>query len=300
MSTEPGEAPEETTDEQEEAFEPGEELSEEEQLEKELEEEAAARNELSEGETSEDEETEEEEPEEELDPRPYMRDEEPSGKTDKAKYWLLRGLTDEEVEETHKLNHSTVRMARADLIKEGLMKKERKPPGGKKEKAAAIATQASAKGIQIFAKGAPPEAIIESITIPSVDGQLQGFEMGMKFGMSQLVLAVRIMQELSGIGLQQVKPLIDMVRSVREGEHAAFKGGADEAAMKAAQAMGATVLPMISELGSKLDNVQKGSETDPMKSMMVRTMEPLMKNMMQGIMPGMEKGPPSGFTKTTE
>ena len=133
-----------------------------------------------------------------------------------------------------------------------------------------------------------------------VDGQSQGFEQGMKFGMTQLVLAVRIMQELSAIGLQQVKPLIDMTRSVREGEAAAFKGGADEGAMKAAQAMGATILPMISEIQASVTSAARSSEADPMKSMLVRTMEPLMKNMMSGIMPGMKDEPPSGWTRKSE
>ncbi len=287
MTTEPGEILDEHEDEEAEP-EPGEELSEEEQLDKDIKEEEQAK--------------QEEEPEEELDPRLYTRNEEPPGKTDKAKYWLLHGLTDEEVEEIHKLNHSTVRMARADLIKEGLMKKERKPPGSKLVKAgAAVLAPIAAKGIQIFAKGAPPEAIIESIKMPSVDGQLQGFEMGMKFGMSQLVLAVRIMQELSSVAQGQVKPLIDLVKTVREGEHAAFKGGADEAAMKSAQAMGATILPMMTDMQASIKENARGNETDPMKAMMMRTMEPLMKSMMGKIMPGEPVDmTPGDWTRKTE
>jgi len=174
--------------------------------------------------------------------------------------------------------------------------------GGKqKTPSTALTSQAPSRNLQVFAKGSPPEAIIESISLPiELDGQAEGFEKGMKFGMSQLVLAVRIMQELSAIGLQQVRPLIDMTRSVREGEAAAFKGGAEEGAMKAAQAMGSTILPMMSEMQTAVINATKGSEADPMKAMMVRTMEPMMKNLLGRIVPGMRDEPPSGWSRRSE
>ena len=241
------------------------------------------------------------EPEDDIPERPvFLGETEPPGKEDKAKYWILKepAWTNKEIAENKGLNERTVSIARSHLADDGFIQRERQKPGGKQKALAEGAEPAAApaKGIQIFAKGSPPEAIIESIRIPMVDGQHQGFEQGMKFGMSQLVLAVRIMQELSAIGLQQVKPLIDMTRSVREGEQAAFKGGADEGAMKAAQAMGATIMPIMSELQASIKDAGKGSETDPMKSMMVRTMEPLMKGMMKKIMPGEDTGPPAGFT----
>lgn len=248
------------------------------------------------------EELEEEPPEEEPELAAYLREEEPAGKTDKAKYWLLRGLSDDEIAESKDLNPNTVRMARGELVKEGLLKKERKPAGGKqKTPSTALTSQAPSRNLQVFAKGSPPEAIIESISLPiELDGQAEGFEKGMKFGMSQLVLAVRIMQELSAIGLQQVRPLIDMTRSVREGEAAAFKGGADEGALRAAQAMGATIMPMMSEMQTAIANAGKGSEADPVKAMMVRTMEPMMKNLLGRVVPGMRDEPPSGWSRRTE
>lgn len=246
----------------------------------------------------------EHEPESELDPRPYMRDEEPTGETNKAKYWLMHGLTDEEIVEDKNLNPRTVGMARGELIKEGLMKKGRKPPAGKQKQIAekALTNRATEKSMQIFAKGSPPEAIIESIKIPeAVDGNALVFESGMKFGMSTLVLATRIMQELSAIGMQQVKPLIDMTRSVREGETAAFKSGADEGAQKAAQAMGNTMMPLMSEMMAKVETATKGSsDADPMKAMMARTMEPIMKGMLGKFIPGMGDEAPVGWTKKQE
>ena len=231
----------------------------------------------------------------------YLGDVEPSGKLNKAKYWLMKGVTREElIEQGH--NKGTVRIAMNDLVRDGHSKKPPrllKAPPGEKPSTAVIA-QGPARGIQVFAKGSPPEAIIEGISIPLVDGQAQGFEQGMKFGMSTIVLAVRVMQELSAVSLQQVKPLIDMTRSVREGEQAAFKSGADEGAMKAAQAMGGTILPMMSEMQANIANATKGNENDPMKAMMVRTMEPLMKNVMSKLIPGMKDQAPDGWSKRTE
>ncbi len=241
----------------------------------------------------------EEEPEEEL--LAFQKEEEPTGKTDKAMYWLMRGMSDEDIVETKGLNRNTVRMARGWLADNGYLKKERKPSGVKsKTPGAALQTQSAKGTLQVFAKGSPPEAIIENIHVPEIDGQSASFETGMKFGMSTIVLAVRLMQELSIISAQQVKPLIDMTRSVREGEGAAFKSGADEAAMKAASAMGATIMPIMSEMQSAVINATKGSEPDPMKAMMVRTMEPLMKNMMGGIIPGMKDEPPTGWSRKEE
>lgn len=224
----------------------------------------------------------------------YMREEEPSGKLDKAKYWLLKGKSREQlIDEGH--NEGTVRIAVSQLIRDGQMKKQ--PKKLKAGAGTAVATQTGARGIQTFAKGSPPEAIIDSISIPMVDGQGVGFEKGMKFGMSTLVLAVRIMQELSSVAQGQVKPLIDLTRAVREGEASAFKSGADEAAMKAASAMGQTILPMISDMQSTINGVVKGSEGDPVKSMMVRTMEPLINAMMKRLLPGTETPVAAGWTR---
>lgn len=245
----------------------------------------------------------EELPEEELPEVPvFMGDEEPTAKEDKAKYWILRepDWTNEEIAERKDLNTNTVRIARSHLADDGYIKRERKLLARKTGPGTAVETRAAGKGMQVFAKGSPPEALIESIAIPMVDGQSQGFEQGMKFGMTQLVLAVRIMQELSAVAQSQVKPLIDLVRTVREGEAAAFKGGADEGALKAAQAMGATIMPMMSEMQTAVVNASKGSEADPMKAMMVRTMEPLLKGLLGRMVPGMKDEPPSGWTRKTE
>ncbi len=238
-----------------------------------------------------------------LEPIPvYKRDDSPSGKVDQVMWWAFRGKTRKELEKPpYNYKPGTIRVGFGKLagLESGWEEAQEKQEivESKTTKQLTATTQ---KPMQVFAKGSPPETIIESMSIPMVDGQTMGFEMGMKFGMSQLVLAVRIMQELSSIGLQQVKPLIDMTRSVREGEQAAFKGGADEGAMKAAQAMGATIMPMMSEMQATINNASKSNEADPMKAMMMRTMEPLMKNIMGKMMPGMPAQEAEGWTRKTE
>jgi len=240
---------------------------------------------------------------------PYMREEEPEGQSNKAKYWLLQGMSDEEITEQKDITPGTVRVCRSELVSEGLLKKKPRgiPPGGKK-KTTAVATRNN-KTLQIFAKGSPPEALIQAIELSGVDGQLIEFEHGMKFGMSILVTAVRVMNELSIIGSQQVKPLLDMTKSMREGEAQSYKAGADEAAYKAASAISQSILPEVDAIRQSVSGIEKGASAggDPVKAMMVRTMEPLIQNLMGKIMPGGAAGAgstggtaPQGWTKKAE
>lgn len=229
-------------------------------------------------------------------PKPaYLGDEEPSGKVDNAKYWLLKGKTPEELV-TAGANAGTVRIAENALVKAGLLEKR---PRKQKPTTKLTAVPETSKTTQVFAKGSPPEAIIETISIPIQDGQVPAFEMGMKFGMSTIVLGVRVAQELSGIGIQQAKPLLDMAKSMREGEAMASKTAADEAAYKAAAAIQSTFGPMMAGIEASIKG-NIGSEADPMKAMMVRTMEPLMKGMMGKLVPGMSDQAPTGWTKRAE
>lgn len=230
----------------------------------------------------------------------YRKEKKPSGKVDQIMWWAFRGKTRKELEKPpYNYKGGSIRSAfgrLADQEPDWVETKEGEELSDKPVDEKNIPATAR-KSALAPAKGSAPEVIIENITIPMIDGQSQGFEQGMKFGMLQLVLAVRVMQELSAIGLQQVKPLIDMTKSVREGETAAFKSGADEAAMKSAQAMGSTILPMISELQTTITNAGKANEADPMKGMMVRTMEPLINNIMKRMLPGTETPLPDGWSR---
>lgn len=240
----------------------------------------------------------------------FLRDEEPTGEEDRSKYWLLRGLSDEEVAEKG-LNPNTVRIARSHLMRDGYMKKERKPSKPKNDKpSAAVAKQTQGKQLQTFAKGSPPESLINALEVPDPtgNGALLQFESGMKFGLTMLVTAVRLVSEMSIIGSQQVKPLLDMTKTMREGEALSYKAGAEEAAFKAAQAMGQTILPEVGAIHEDVARIEKSVAAgaaggDPVKGMMVRTMEPLLQNMMGKMIPGMAgsaKSEPAGWKRRQE
>lgn len=168
----------------------------------------------------------------------------------------------------------------------------------------------SSKGMPIFAHGSPPEAIIDSVDMPNMtDGEGPAFMQGTKFGMSLVVLGVRVAQELSGIGITQAKPILDMAKSMREGEAMAAKDAAGDAAMEAAGLVRDSMLPLLTNIS------RSGGEGggDPMKNMMVRTMEPIMQKLMGGMLgrlaPGtaplqiteaQEKGKVEGWSRRSE
>lgn len=55
----------------------------------------------------------------------FLKIEEPAGEENKAKYWLMRGLPDEEVAQKG-INKNTVRIARSHLARDGFLLKEGK------------------------------------------------------------------------------------------------------------------------------------------------------------------------------
>jgi len=181
---------------------------------------------------------------------------------------LLEGATREELL-AEGFNKSTISTVASEVKKET---GSRKPIGR--------APQTTPKGMPIFAKGSPPEAIIESIEIPEVaNGGGFAFEQGIKFGMSLVTIGIRMAQELSGIGIMQAKPLLDMAKSMREGEAIAAKNAAGEAAMEAAGLVRESMMPVLTNLQSR-----ETAGGDPMKNMMVKTMEPIMQKVMGGML----------------
>lgn len=144
---------------------------------------------------------------------------------------------------------------------------------------------ANTKGsMPAFAKGTPPEIIIDSMSVPDVaNGQGVPFELGMKFGMSVLVLATRIMQEVSIAGAAQTKPLLDIARSMREGEAIAAKNAAGEAAMEAAGMVSEQFKPyfnMISSLTKREQPAITATAKNPMEAMMFNTMQPIIQSIL--------------------
>ncbi len=224
----------------------------------------------------------------------------PKGVTAQIKEALLGGATEASLKT--RFNPTTVRMAAFDLEKQGLRQRDKKPPGGKQnsgtgaEEAQPIATGADGK-VAIYAKGSPPEALINAVRVP--DGERATFESGMKFGMSLVVLGVRVAQELSAIGIQQASPLIALAKDMRSGEAAAAKSAATEAAAMAAGEVQANIAPLLAHLADSAEN--RPASVNPMGDMMVRLMEPVMQGVFKQVLPGIPQSDgPSGWARRTE
>ncbi len=149
-------------------------------------------------------------------------------------------------------------------------------------------------GLPIFAKGSPPEAIIESLDISDLSlgggGEGETFGKGMKFGMSLSVFGIRMAQELSAMGIVQAKPIIDMAKSMREGEVLAAKTAAGEAAMEAANMVLEGLAPGLRDLAksSKANNAPVyAASKNPMQDMMMQTMMPIMQKLLGGALGGL-------------
>ncbi len=222
---------------------------------------------------------------------PYMQEEPPDGKVNIIKWSLLHGASEEELKADPRHNSRTVDICAQELEKDGLRKRPPKLPKETIGKTLQVGNQS--KGTQVFAKGSPPEALIDSLDLPVADGQIVGFESGMKFGARMVVMGVRIAQELSALGIQQVKPLIELARDARSGEEAAAKNAAGEAAMAAAAMIQQNLTPYLA-------NISKPTEVSPMQSMMVRTMEPIIQRLMGGLIPGGTAPQAEGWTKRQE
>jgi len=223
-------------------------------------------------------------------------------KMDMIKWGLMHNVTEKDLIDQG-FNPKTVRMAAYDLEKEGYRKRpaksraQREAASGGEEKVDKSLTQYGKRALTAPTKPIPPEFLIEQISLPMDGGPARTFEEGMKFGASMLVLGVRVAQELSNMGLQQARPIMDMANAMRAGEAAAAKGAAAEAAYLAAEQVSSNMLPVITSLQK-----DKAATGDPMKQMMVRTFEPMMQRVMSMVMPGFggEAGNlPSGWSRKT-
>lgn len=210
----------------------------------------------------------------EEDATPYLGEEPPSGKVNWTKWALLHGLTESEIE-ARGINPNTIRICAHELEKDGYRKRPKK---GRELAAYGGPT----RGIQIFAKGGPPEALIDAIHIPLDGEHARAFEQGLKTGASLLVLGVRVAQELSTVGIQQAKPIMEMAREMRAGEAAAAKDAASEAAEEAAQRVAQIFGPSLSEARRPPTDTK-----DPMRAMLARAMEPMVQQMMRMFMPAL-------------
>ena len=233
-------------------------------------------------------------PKEPEDTRPdYLKDEPPpiKSKIKFIKWALMHGKMEDELV-TEGSNPRSVDICAQELEKDGYRKRAPKPEKPTKD-IVPTSTQV-AKSLQVFAKGSPPEVLIDAISVPVEDGHIDGFEKGLKFGANIIVLGVRIAQELSNLGVQQARPLIEMAKSMREGEAIAAKGAAGEAAMAAAALVQQNLQPYLANLN------KPPAGPNPMQEMMSRVMEPMMGRMMSTLIPGAGPTEAAGWTRKIE
>ena len=239
----------------------------------------------------------------------YLLDEMPRSKVDAVKWKLLRGTSEEELV-SEGYNMGTIRNCVYDLKKKGLY--ERPPKGERstavtKDKHTGLAKTTKETALKSYARGSPAEDLIQHFArLPDDIRDKKGevFESGMKFGLSVAVLGIRMAQELSNLGVSQVKPMIEMTKSMREGEALAAKTAAVEAATEAASQIGDILGPTLQDLRSGMAEQRRprSSESDPMREMMIDTMKPLLKGIMSQMIPGGMPGTDtdevvSGWTK---
>jgi len=229
----------------------------------------------------------------------YQREEFPTGIENQVKWYLLRGKTDKELlgqeyNDGKGYNKGTIRIAKRALVKTGLLKEEPRPPEKPRKTGRALIEHEAPVNTQVFSKGSPPEALINAMVVPNVDGELVGFDKGMKFGANLVVLGVRVAQELSAIGIQQARPVIDMAKSMREGEAMAAKGAAMDAAAMAAGQVERNIAPYLAAMGKASEGV------NPMQAMMAKMFEPLMMNIVSKFVPGMQAPSAQGWAKRSE
>ncbi len=206
-------------------------------------------------------------------------------------------------------NKSTVKTIASELRAKGAIAPvERK--GSRKSRTdngeeTSLTVRGKDSAIRTYQKGSPPEAIINAVTLPDAIKRGVGggemFESGMKFGMSTIVLAVRITQELAAMGTMQIRPLVDMARDMRKGEIDAAKGLSKDAAGAAAEKIADAFGPFIQDTHERVQRMEEtvGKSKGPppprdVKEMQARMMMPIQQNMMNMMMNMMRVLPGAG------
>jgi len=142
-------------------------------------------------------------------------------------------------------------------------------------------TKAIAKRVQ-----SPLEQLVQELRLPAmVDGQAEIFDSGVEYGVRSVLVGVRVAQELSAMGVQQAVPIIKMAQEMRESEGQAAKIIAAELA-EATLEGNKDLKGVLQQLGSQLT----ASAPNPMMSMMVGALQPILGQTMERMMKGFGMG----------
>jgi len=122
-------------------------------------------------------------------------------------------------------------------------------------------------------KEQPLEAIVENIEFPTMN--CREFKRTARFVLSLVVLGVRLTQELSTIGIQQGKPVIEMAKEMRHSEN--------QAAQVLAEQITSNIALGHRELLSAIKQQGSGSAS-PMEQLMADMMRQPLAHMMSKVM----------------
>ena len=211
--------------------------------------------------------------------------------TKQMEQMLMAGIPEDEII-AQGYNANSVRIVAYDLEKSGKRKRPSK------------AMTKTREGQLTGSKAMAPEALVDSLQVPA--GVAPAFEQGMKFGMSCMVLGVRLAQEMSAIGIQQAKPLVEMAKDMRAGEVAAAKSATSEAASVAAEHIQQFIVPVLQSMDGRMNQLEVAQPTsksdNPIGTMMAGMIQNMMKGMMGKMMPGMaqDDSPSLNWTRRSE
>lgn len=209
---------------------------------------------------------------------------EPRTISGQVREFLLSGVSVEEILGMG-YKKGTVRIIAHELEKQGLLPKPAKGATGR-----TVAPTSLSK-----TRGSLPEAFIDSLELPE---ELNGpFSKGMRFGMLAIVTGVRIGQELSQIGVQQARPLVDMARDMRQGEISAARSAATEAATMAAGQVQEGLAPYLMQLAERS---REPTGPNPVANLMAETMRPLLTNFISKFLPQGTQGARSPWPRKKE
>jgi len=177
-----------------------------------------------------------------------------SGKRDEIRAFFLQGYSQKEIVDMDYAK-STVSEVKAEMEEKGEL-----PFASDNRKLVPMREQ-------------PLEAIIENIEFPNMN--CREFKKTARFILSLVVLGVRMTQELSTIGIQQGKPVIEMAKEMRQSEYQAAQALAEQIGTHMAQG-NRELLNAIRQQGA--------ASTSPMEQLMADMLRQVLSQLMSKTM----------------
>jgi len=143
---------------------------------------------------------------------------------------------------------------------------------------------------QLVSKQLTPEmqAFMENVYIPrpvdGADGFWDGYELGTRRARQDMFLSLFALQQLSSLGIQQAKPLVDMAKELR--------GDVGQAAQAAAAGVGQALQPQMQKLADAIRQGAMASSPNPFASMIAQAFQPFVQQLLSSTLSGMMRAFP--------